>query len=323
MMSNVVDIVIVGAGPVGMYTAYYCGLRNMKTVLVDSLAQMGGQLSALYPEKLVYDLPGHPAIKARDFISGLSTQLERMQDFVNVTLEQNVQSIEKVAETEFIVATDKVTYNAKAVIITAGGGGFTPRYMDLENEKNFTNVYYSVDSLEKFRDKKVVIFGGGDSAVDWSLMLESIAKEVTIVHRRNEFRAKEANVNNLKASTVVIHTPYAPLSISGEGTSANKMEIKNIDTEEITVLDVDAIIVNFGFTSALGPIDNWGLDIQRKKIIVDRLYTTNIAGIFACGDICTYEGRELQITTGLGEGIIASAAAQRYAFPNLRTRPIR
>lgn len=322
-MSNSVDVVIVGAGPVGMYTAYYCGLRNMKTLLVDSLGQVGGQLSALYPEKFVYDLPGHPAIKAKDFIAGLSQQIERVSDFVEISLKQNVQNIDKNEDGSFTIKTESDTYETKAIIITAGGGAFSPRYMGIDNEDKFTNIHYFVNDLQQFKDKKVVIFGGGDSAVDWSLMLEPIAKEVTIVHRRNEFRAKEANVDALKASTVTIHTPFAPESVAGVGEIANQMQIKNLDTEELITLDVDTIIVNFGFSSTLGPIDNWGLEIQRKKIVVDRTYATNIPGIFACGDICTYEGRELQITTGLGEGLIASAAAQKFAFPNLRSRPIR
>ncbi|MGL5042871.1 MAG: NAD(P)/FAD-dependent oxidoreductase [Culicoidibacterales bacterium] len=322
-MNNIVDVVIIGAGPVGMYTAYYCGLRNMKTVLFDSLGQVGGQLSALYPEKLVYDLPGHPAIKAKDFIAGLNQQLERVSEFVDVSLNQNVQNIEKLADGSFTITTDHEQYTAKAVIITAGGGAFSPRLMAIENESKFTNIHYFVNDLSQFQDKKVVIFGGGDSAVDWSLMLEPIAKEVTIVHRRNEFRAKEANVDMMKKSSVTIHTPYAPQTVTGTDTLATAMEIKNLDTDQIVTLDVDTIIVNFGFSSTLGPIDNWGLEIERKKIIVDRLFSTNIPGIFACGDICTYTGRELQITTGLGEGLVASAEAQRFAFPNLRSRPIR
>ena len=319
------DVLIIGAGPVGMYTAFYCGLRNMDTVLVDSLGQIGGQVSALYPEKDINDLPGYPAIKAKDFIANLELQMQTVADKLQIVLNENITGIQKEAEQAFIVTTaNGNVYHTKSIIITAGGGAFSPRLMGVDGEDNFTNIHYFINDMEQFRNRKVAIFGGGDSAVDWALMLEPIAEKVSIIHRRNAFRAKEANVDELKASRVDILTPYAPIKITGEQNLAQNVTLGKPRTDETMTLDIDDIIVNFGFLSSLGPVEDWGLIIEnRKYILVDRMQQTNIPGIFACGDISTYANREEQITTGLAEGLTASSAAQRYVFPDLKTRPIR
>lgn len=317
------DIIVIGGGPVGMYTAYYSGLRGLKTLIIDSLGQLGGQLSALYPEKNIYDLPGHPEIKAKDFIKNLELQLNRVSEFVDIALNQNVHDIQKQEENLFAVKTTNDNYLTKTVVISAGGGAFSPRKMEVEHEDEYTNIHYFVNDMEKFRNRRVAIFGGGDSAVDWSMMLLPIAKEVSIIHRRNEFRAKEVNVEAMKTSPVQVLTPYVPLSLDGSDKLATAITIQNVEDESKKIIPIDDIIVNFGFVSSLGPIENWGIKIEKKKIVVGAMFQTNIPGIFACGDICTYPGREAQITTGFSEGLIISAAAQKIAQPNSKARPIR
>lgn len=324
MKHEVVDVAVIGAGPVGMYTAFYCGLRDLNTLLFDSLEIMGGQVSNLYAEKHVHDLPGFTAIKAQDFINQLEEQLKTVDKLVTPILSTNITAIEKQADSTFKIDSVKNTWYAKAIIIAVGNGAFTPRPLGIEDEDTFSNLHYFVTDLEQFRNRNVVIFGGGDSAVDWCLMLEQIAQSVTIIHRRNEFRAKEASVEKLKQSRVHIYTPYTPVRAIAENDVAKQIELKNTETDELMTLDVDDIVVNFGVVSKLGFIKDWDeLGVTKHKIPTDRNGRTNIAGVFACGDICGYEGREVQIITGLGEGLVTSAAVHQYVHPDSKARPIR
>lgn len=323
MKKNTVDVAIVGAGPVGLYSAFYCGLRKLSTVVFESLDLVGGQLNSLYPEKSIYDLPGFPEVKAKDFIQNLEDQVARVADFVTLELQCNIEGIEKQDDGSFLVKTTKGECIAKSIILTIGNGAFSPRKLGIENEETFKNIYYFISHLETFRDRDVVIFGGGDSAVDWCLMLEPIAKSVSIVHRRPEFRAKESSVEALENSTIKIYTPYTAQELVGDGEVATAITVKHAESDEVLSLPFDDLIVNYGVVSSLGFISNWDVEIVKNKISVDRMQQTTIPGVFACGDICAYEGREVQIATGLAEGIVASAAAQRFVFPNLRSRPIR
>lgn len=310
------DVIVIGGGPAGMYTAFYCGLRQLNTLLVESLEQLGGQLAALYPEKYVYDLPGFPKVKAIDFVNGLQEQLNQVQEYVTIALDQNIQSLEKRDEHDFVVQSEKDTFYSKAIIVTAGGGSFIPQTMRIEGEADYKNIQYFVRDLEQYRDRRVVIFGGGDSAVDWALMLEPIAKSVSIVHRRKDFRAKEHSVQQLKDSTVEIYIPFSPVGLNGQGDLAQEVVLRNNSTKEEITVSMDDIIVNFGFSSSLGPIADWGLELTGKVIPVDTTQATSIPGIFACGDICTYPGRINQVTLGLGEGLVASASVKHYIDPD-------
>jgi Thioredoxin reductase len=321
-MEKEYDIAIIGGGPIGLYAAYYSGIRKLKTILLESMDSFGGQLTSQYPEKMIYDLPGFAGIKAQDFIDKLATQLKRSEEFVTTSFNSNVELITK-NDTGFAVTVNNTVHQAKTVLITVGNGAFSPRKMNLENEDNYANIYYSINKLEQLRDKTVAILGGGDTAVDWALMLENICKKVHIVHRRNEFRAKEASVEALKNSSVNIHTPFNPTSLSGENNELKAINFTNVTDETPLTLAVDALIVNYGIISDIAFLKNWGLELLKNKIIVATDQSTNIPGIFACGDICTYNGREIQIATGFGEVINATAAAQRYIYPDSKLRPIR
>lgn len=313
------DVVIIGAGPVGMFSTFYAGMRQMNALLIDSLEQLGGQLGALYPEKYIYDVAGHPEILAKDLVSNLEKQMKRFEDSTTIALGEQVMEIVKNSDRDFTIKTNKHEYQTKSVIITAGNGSFSPRTMGLENESELTNIHYFVNDMKKFKDRDVVVFGGGDSAVDWALMLENIAKSVTIVHRRNEFRAHEHSVELLKSSSVNIMTPFVPETLTGENGLATAVTVKEVGgDEQVQTLSADDILVTYGFVSALGPIKDWGLNIERNTIPVDTAQQTNIDGIFACGDICTYPGKAKLIISGFGEAPIAINSAKKYSDPDAK-----
>lgn len=308
------DIVIIGAGPAGLFAGFYSGMRSMNAIIIDPLEMTGGRLSALYPEKYIYDVAGFEKIKAQELVNNLTNQLKRFEQTTEIKLKEQVENIEKTQD-GFIVTTNKSKINCKAVIIAAGSGSFSPRLLGVENENIATNIHYFVDALAKFKDKNVVIFGGGDSAVDWSLMLENIAKSVNIVHRRDEFRAHSHSVDMLKQSNVNIFTPFTPESINlNEQNAITSVVIKSKDAQQEII--VDDVIVNFGFVAKLGQIENWGINVEAGKIPVDSAQRTNVDGIFAIGDICKYEGKADLIITGFGEAPIAVNGAFQIVNPD-------
>lgn len=319
---KVYDITIIGGGPVGLFTAFYGGMRQTSVKIIESLPHLGGQLSALYPEKYIYDIAGFPKILAQDLVNNLKEQMAKFNQ--TVVLEQAVQEVEKQADGVFKLTTDKEIHYSKTIIITAGNGAFQPRRIELEKAQQYegTNLHYFIDDLNHFADKKVVVFGGGDSAVDWALMLEPIAEKVTIVHRRDKFRAHEHSVENLKNSTVEVKTPYIPADLIGIENQIHTVLLKNTNGEETETLDVDAVIVNYGFISSLGPIKEWGLDIQKNSILVNSRMETNIPGIYAAGDIATYDGKVKLIASGFGEAPTAVNHAKQYIDPKAKVQPM-
>jgi thioredoxin reductase (NADPH) len=315
---NYIDIAIIGAGPTGMFAAFYAGMRQMSARLIESLPQVGGQLSALYPEKYIYDVAGFPKILAQDLVNNLQEQM-RIFD-TEICLDERVLKIDKTAE-GFAISTSKQQHFAKTVLITAGCGAFEPRKLTVPEAARYEdrNLHYFVKDLHAFEGKNVVLFGGGDSAVDWALMLEPIAN-VTLVHRRDTFRAHEHSVENLKNSRVNILTPYELKALHGDDKIEQVTLYHNKNKAEITI-DVDAVIVNFGFVSSLGPIKDWGLDIEANAIVVNSKQETNIPGIYAAGDICTYPGKINLIATGFGEAPTAISNAKNYIDPSVRIQP--
>lgn len=305
------DVLILGAGPVGLFAGFYAGMRNLDSIIVDQLEVPGGQLSALYPEKDIYDIAGFKKIKAKDLVNNLLDQLNMFENKNKIILNTEVLEIIKEEENLFRIKTNKNEIEAKAVIIAGGNGGFSPRKLNVENEEMF-EIDYFIKDKEVYKDKDVLIFGGGDSAVDFSLMLEDVAKSVSIVHRRNEFRAHDHSVDLLKNSNVNIYTPFNPKSVVKEGDKLN-VTINSKEKEEINIL-VDKIICNFGFVSKLGPIEQFGLELDKNKIIVNSKQETSVKGIYAIGDICTYEGKANLIISGFGEG--PSAINQIYGYIN-------
>ncbi|GBG09986.1 ferredoxin--NADP(+) reductase [Paenibacillus agaridevorans] len=316
----VVDILIIGGGPAGMFAAFYGGMRQASVKIIESMPQLGGQLAALYPEKYIYDVAGFPKVTAQELVDRLKEQIDLFKP--EICLEEKVVAVVKKDERLFEVTTDRTVHYAKAVIITAGVGAFEPRRLDLPEAARFEgrNLHYFVGDLQRFKDKRVLISGGGDSAVDWSLMLEPIAKSVTLIHRRDKFRAHEHSVENLMNSSVNVVTPKEITALHGEDL-ITKVTLTDVKSNETSDLDVDAVIVNFGFVSSLGPIAEWGINIQGGSIVVDTRMETNIAGLFAAGDITTYPGKLKLIAVGFGEAPTAINNAKVYIDPSAKLSP--
>ncbi|HEO8420947.1 NAD(P)/FAD-dependent oxidoreductase [Niallia sp. FSL W8-0635] len=318
---TIYDITVIGGGPVGMFTAFYGGMRQATVKIIESLPALGGQLTALYPEKYIYDIAGFPKIRAQELVDNLEEQMKKFEQ--SIVLEQAVQTVEKQGDGIFKITTDKEVHYSKTIIITAGNGAFQPRKLELEQAKDYENknLYYFINDLNQFAGKKVMVFGGGDSAVDWALMLEPIADTVYLAHRRDKFRAHEHSVENLKNSKVNIKTPYIPSELVGDE-EIKQVILENVTTQEKEIIDVDAVIVNYGFVSSLGPIKEWGFDIQKNSIVVNSKMETNIPGIYAAGDICTYDGKVKLIATGFGEAPTAVNNAKTYMDPKARVQPL-
>ncbi|MBM7553297.1 NAD(P)/FAD-dependent oxidoreductase [Thalassobacillus pellis] len=311
---EVYDITIVGGGPVGMFTAFYAGMRQASVKIIESLPQLGGQLAALYPDKYVYDVAGFPKVKAKDLVTQLNQQMDLFEN--EVCLGEEVKEVTKENDI-FTIKTNTQTHYSKTIIVTAGNGAFKPRNMNLDREEQYKgkNLHYSIEDINDFKDKDVVVCGGGDSAVDWALMLENIASSVNIVHRRDRFRAHEHSVNLLKNSSVNILTPYSPCELLGEE-RIECVKLKKAKTEELLELVADEYLVNYGFISNLGPINDWGLEIEKNSILVNSKAETNIPGIYAAGDISTYPGKVKLMATGFGEAPIAVSNAKVYINPD-------
>jgi thioredoxin reductase (NADPH) len=304
------DILIIGAGPTGLFAVFEAGLLKLKCHIIDGLPQPGGQLSELYPKKPIFDIPGYPSILAGDLVTNLMEQIKQFQP--GFTLNEVAETIDKLEDGTFIVTTNKGTkHHANAVAIAGGLGSFEPRKPILEGiefyEQNDRGVEYFVKDPEKFRDKKVVISGGGDSALDWSIFLSNVASSVTLVHRRNEFRGaldSVEKVQELKASgKIKLITPGEIFGFKG----AEHIESVNIETNgKIINIETDYFIPLFGLTPKLGPIANWGLDIEKNAIKVDNAldYQTNIPGIYAIGDVNTYPGKLKLILCGFHEATL-------------------
>ncbi|NIK12168.1 NAD(P)/FAD-dependent oxidoreductase [Alkalibacillus almallahensis] len=320
MNEEVKDIAIIGAGPVGLFTAFYGGLRQADVQIIESLPHIGGQLTALYPEKYIYDVAGFPKVTGQGLVDNLYEQVKPFNP--TITLDQAVQSIDKLEENLFKITTDKEVFYAKAVIITAGNGAFEPRKLKLDGIDQFEdiNLHYYITNLESFRDRHVMICGGGDSAVDWALMLEPIAKKVSIVHRRDQFRAHEHSVEQLSDSSADILTPYSPVEIHGDD-SIERVTLQKTKSEDTIDVEIDDLIVNYGFISQLGPIKDWGLEIEKNDIVVNTRMETNIEGIYGAGDIITYPGKVKLIASGFGEGPTAVNNAMSRIDPNARLQP--
>lgn len=319
-LGEVRDVAVIGGGPAGMFAAFYGGMRKMSVTLIESMPQLGGQLAALYPEKHIYDVAGFPKITAQDLVDNLRRQMRHFEP--EIRLEEKVRNVRKLEERLFEIETDKSVLYARAVIITAGVGAFEPRRLELPEAARFekSNLHYFVGNLESFRGKRVLVSGGGDSAVDWSLMLEPIAEQVTLVHRRDKFRAHEHSVELLKKSKVNIVVPTEITALHGDD-AIRKVTLTHAKTGETTDVEVDAVIVNFGFVSSLGPIAEWGLEIRDGSIVVDSRMETSVPGIFAAGDITTYPGKLKLIAVGFGEAPTAINNAKVYIDPDAKLSP--
>ncbi len=314
------DILIVGAGPVGLFTVFEAGLLKLKCHLVDSLPQVGGQLSEIYPKKPIYDIPGYPSILAGDLVNNLMEQIKPFNP--TFTLGERAEVIEKTGDKEYTLTTNKGTKIQAPVIAIAGGlGCFEPRKPPIEGLAEFEDkgVDYMVKDPEKFRDKKLLIAGGGDSALDWTIELANIAKEITLIHRRTSFRGALDSVDKvmeLAASKKVnLITEAQAIGVRGNG-KLREVIIKSKANGEFAK-EVDNFIPLFGLSPKLGPISEWGLTINRSAIEVNTEdYSTNIEGIYAIGDINTYPGKLKLILCGFHEGTLMVQSAFKYIYPD-------
>lgn len=320
-VNKIYDITIIGGGPVGLFAAFYAGLRGMTVKIIESLSELGGQPAVLYPEKVIYDIPAYPAITAGELSENLIKQVERFEDRTTICLKEEVQTFEK-KEGIFSIQTNKAEHLSKAIIVACGNGAFAPRPLGLEDEAIYAdeNLYYNVHQVEPFIGKNVVICGGGDSAVDWANMLEPVAASVTIVHRRDAFRAHEHSVEVMKDSSVNTMTPYVPVSLSGENGRVTSLRVQKVKEEKMLDLPLDALIVSFGFSTNNKNLRNWNLDYKRNRIFVDQVLKTSMDGVYAIGDAAEYPGKADLIATGFGEAPTAVNEAIKYIYPERDNR---
>lgn len=323
MTKTIYDITIIGGGPVGLWTAFYAGLRGMTVNIIESLSELGGQPAILYPEKKIYDIPAFPVLTGSELTENLLQQLTRFEETTIFSLKEEVQTFEK-REGIFHIQTDKAEHLSRAIIIACGNGAFAPRLLGVNDEELYADqsLFYNVRQLEQFTGKNVVIFGGGDSAVDWANALESIAANVTVVHRRDSFRAHEHSVDVMKSSRINLLTPYIPVAISGKDGQVSSVTVQKVKEEETVELAADAIIVSFGFATNNKNLKHWNVDYKRTSIHVSQTYQTSQEGVFAIGDAADYDGKVELIATGFGEAPIAVNEAIKYAYPNKDNRPV-
>ena len=313
------DILIIGAGPTGLFAVFEAGLLKLKCHIVDALPQIGGQLSELYPKKPIYDIPGFPEVLAGDLVDNLMEQIKQFQP--GFTLNETAETIDKLADGTFIVTTNKGTkHHAKAVAIAGGLGSFEPRKPLIDNIEFYEDkgVEYFVKDPELFRNKKIIIAGGGDSALDWSIFLADVASEVTLIHRRNEFRGALDSVEKLqeykKLGLVKLITPAEVTALHGENHLSAITINKDGASEKI---ETDYFIPLFGLTPKLGSIANWGLEIEKNAIKVNNAldYQTNIDGIYAIGDVNIYPGKLKLILCGFHEATLMCQSVYQRINP--------
>lgn len=312
LQSELYDITVVGAGPVGLYATYYAGLRDCRTKLIETYPQTGGRLISMYPEKEIFDVAGHTKILARDLAARLDEQA--MQYRPAVVLGERVTGMRIRGERVIELSTPKGHHYSQTVVIAAGCGAFVPRKLDIPHliDLEGRGICYYLPSFEPLRGKKVLIVGGGNSAVDWALALEDVAAEVTIAHRMYRFQAHEAMVDRLLASRVRVKFPYFALkAVLGEDRVTGAV-IWNERSGKEERIDVDVIVLSIGMLTNLEPFRQWGLNLVGSGIAVATDMSTNMPGVYAAGDIATYPGKILLISAGAGEAATAVNAAKEY-----------
>ena len=311
------DIVIIGGGPVGLYATFYAGLRDMKTLLIDAQDELGGQVVTLYPEKMVYDVGGFPGVVAYELAQQLIEQAKMFSP--DIRLKEWADMIERTSDNMWIVKTDKGnSFKTKTILVAAGIGKIVPTRLGAKGELEYENkgVYYTVRRKKDFEGKRVLIVGGGDTAVDWALTLAPIAKSVTLIHRRDQFRAHERSVKQL-FQVATVYVWHELKEVRGDGNRVTQAVIFNNRTKEEKVLDVDAIILSIGFKGDLGNIPKWGLNMKGNNIIVNSRMETNLPGVYAAGDIALQEDapKLALMAIGFGQAAIAVSVAKKYVEP--------
>lgn len=318
---DVYDITIIGGGPTGLFGSFYAGLRGLKTKLIDVLPELGGQLTALYPEKYVYDVAGHPKILAKDLAKNLATQAQLFK--ATMALGEKVMSLEKGEDNIYKIITDKNTeHYTKTLLLALGAGACVPKRLDIDYDRNMESesIFYAVKNKERFRDKNVLIVGGGDSAVDWANEFAHIAKNVTLIHRRDQFRAVQTSVEEMAKNKVDVRTFYEMKQIIGNGRVESVVIFDNRTGKEEKI-DVDAILINIGFVINLDFLKAWGLEMEVNAIKVNEKMETNLAGVFAAGDIAAHTAKLKLIATGAAEAATGVNFAVVYLNPAAKAFP--
>jgi thioredoxin reductase (NADPH) len=315
------DITFVGAGPVALYGMYYSGLRRTSTKTIDMLGEIGGGLMALYPEKYIYDVAGFPKVLAKDLIRELRLQANQYDH--QYCLDEKVEGIEKLSDGTFRLTTPRAEHYSKTVILCLGMGAYIPKRLEIPNVRALegAGVFYFVRRINDFKDKDILVVGGGDSAFDYSMMLEPVAKSITHIHRNDFFSAHEDSVRKVKNSSVEMKFPFWELKQIEGDDWVRHATIVQTQTGETHRMKVDAIIFNIGFITNVDCIEQWGLEIDKNSIAVDSRMRTNIDGIYAAGDIVTYDGKLKLISTGCGEVAIAVNNAKNYIDPKAKVSP--
>lgn len=318
------DLLIIGAGPCGLFAAYYSGFREMKTRILDALPEAGGQLAVLYPEKYIFDVPGYPEILARDLVAQLVAQASRYSP--QMLLGERATDLVRNSDGTYTVFTEKKGYSTKAVLVTAGVGSFSPNRLNIQNQEKFegNGIYYFVKHKSFFKDKNLLIVGGGDSAVDWALNLKDVTKSIILIHRRDQFRAHEQSVKEIYSSPQITVRTFTELkAVSGDDSNLKQAVIFDNRTNKEEAIPVDCILINIGFKANLGPIANWGLQMENRAIKVNGRMETNLPGIFAAGDIASQsDSVKLNlIATGFAQAALAVNVAKKYVDPKAQLFP--
>jgi len=321
------DITVIGAGPVGLTTAFWAGMRSASVRIIDSLPELGGQCTTLYPEKWVFDVPGHPRVLAKDLVGLLRAQSLDQFD-VPVHLETTAETISWEDE-GVVLHTDRGDLRSRTVIVAGGHGAFEPKKLpisDVDMEPwEGRGAHYIVGEKAVFSGKRVVIVGGGDSAFDWVVNLVDTASRVTLVHRREGFRAHEATVaevmSHVDAGRVDLRVPYVIKNVSGNG-AIEAVELHHTGEDGlIESLECDAVLLQLGFSTKLGPLKEWGFEIEKGALVVDQVMKTNLDRVWACGDITTFPGKLKLIATGFAESAVAVAQAVHHIRPDMKLQP--
>jgi thioredoxin reductase (NADPH) len=317
------DVVIIGAGPIGLFAVFELGLLDMKCHLIDILDKIGGQCAELYPEKPIYDIPGIPFTSAQGLVDALMQQIKPFNPQFHLT--EMVESVEKIGDPLFRVKTDQgQEFECKVVVIAAGGGSFQPKRPPIPGIEPYEgkSVHYAVRKMDAFRDKRVLIVGGGDSALDWTLNLAPIASHLTLLHRRSEFRAAPDSVNkmlSLVGEGKIDFVLGQVTSLAGDDGQVSKAMVKTNDGSAFEIA-CDALLPFFGLTMKLGPVANWGFELKNNELIPVETasFETSMPGIFAIGDINWYPGKLKLILSGFHEGALMAQKAHRYIYPDKR-----
>lgn len=329
------DITVIGAGPVGLSTAFWAGMRQASSRIIDSLPEIGGQCTTLYPEKWIFDVPGHPKVLAKDLVAMLRAQAVDQFD-VPVHLDTTAARISWEPDPEdperklVVLHTDRGDLRSRTVIVAGGHGAFEPKKLPLSDVDmepwEGRGAHYIVGEKREFAGKRVVIVGGGDSAFDWVVNLVDTASEITLVHRREAFRAHEATVaevmGHVDAGRVDLKVPYAIKGVEGNG-NVEGVDLRHCQEEdsEPVRLPCDAVLLQLGFSTKLGPLKEWGFEIEKGSLVVDQVMKTNLENVWACGDITTFPGKLKLIATGFSEAAIAVAQAVHSFRPDMKIQP--